>query len=111
MTNTALGGSTVSAMAASQNPPNRLYYGRSNGLVYRVDGANAGDPVPVNVTGQLPSGGFVSSIAADQGTPTAPCHFQTGASPSRRPTEGFADQARTQEILTARGTAPGAMAG
>src|SRR6185436_1866863 len=57
---------TVSALAASQNPPNRLYYGRSNGLVYRVDGANAGDPIPVNVTGgSFPAGGFVSSIAID----------------------------------------------
>ncbi len=66
MTNTNVAGSTVTALAVSKVPANRLYYGRSNGHVFRVDGANVGDPAQTDVTGgNFPSGAYVSSIAID----------------------------------------------
>jgi len=40
----------ITALGISVEPANRLYIGTNNGHVYRVDGANTGDPVPVEIT-------------------------------------------------------------
>lgn len=66
MTNTNVASTTVTALDLSTAPANRLYYGRSNGHVYRVDDANNGNPPQTDVTGAaFPAGGYVSSIAID----------------------------------------------
>ncbi|HIC74471.1 MAG TPA: exo-alpha-sialidase, partial [Candidatus Marinimicrobia bacterium] len=59
---------TLSALGVSkQNPESRLYYGTSDGQVYRLDSANEGNITPSTVTGpNFPSGGYVSSIAVNQ---------------------------------------------
>jgi hypothetical protein len=66
MTGTAITG-TISALAVSKaNAANVLYYGTTNGQVYRVDGANAGTGTRVDVyTGKGFPAGYVSSIAVD----------------------------------------------
>ncbi|HET7152171.1 MAG TPA: FlgD immunoglobulin-like domain containing protein, partial [Candidatus Kapabacteria bacterium] len=58
---------TISTVAVSTTPANRLYYGTVNGKVYRMDGANTGQPASVDVsTGKgFPAGAYVSSIAVD----------------------------------------------
>ena len=43
--------SVISYLAISRNPANRLYYGTSLGKVFRLDNANTGNPVPVEITG------------------------------------------------------------
>ena len=59
----------VSAIQVSTSGnANVLYYGTSDGKVFRIDGANTADlgTAPTNVTGgTFPSGGYVSSIAVD----------------------------------------------
>ena len=68
LTNTAItGGGLISSITVSEsNPDHRVYYGTSNGEIYRLDDADTGDPAAVNVTsGLFPSGGYVSSIAAN----------------------------------------------
>ncbi len=60
-------GIKVSALAVSKSPANVLYYGSTNGQVYRVDNANSGTGTKVDVfTGKgFPATGYVSSIAVD----------------------------------------------
>ena len=67
LSNSTVPGATVTALGISKVTANRLYYGTDNGGVYRLDGANSGDPSPVDVgTGKgLPSGAYVSCIAVD----------------------------------------------
>lgn len=67
MTNTGGSGSNVSAVVASKSPANRVYFGTQNGKVYRVDGANSGNPTPTEVTGAGFSAGppNVSCIAVN----------------------------------------------
>ncbi len=59
-------GGIVSAFGMSETPADTLYYGTSNGKVYRLDGASS-DPAPVDVwTGKgFPASAYVSSIAVD----------------------------------------------
>jgi photosystem II stability/assembly factor-like uncharacterized protein len=58
--------SELSYLAVSVSPPNRLYYGTSLGKVYRLDNANAGNPVPVEITGAtFPENAFVAYIDID----------------------------------------------
>jgi len=66
MTGTAITG-TISALGVSKaGSANVLYYGTSNGQLYRVDGANAGTGTRVDVyTGKGFPAGYVSSIAVD----------------------------------------------
>ncbi len=69
MTGSGLG-SSISALGVSKaSPANRLYFGSSDGRVYRLDNAStaAGSTTPVDVwTGKgLPGGAYVSSIAVD----------------------------------------------
>ena len=61
---------SITAISVSKVPANRVYYGTSDGRVYRINGANVGTPTAVNITsgtaGSLfPSGGNVSCIAVD----------------------------------------------
>jgi len=58
--------SELSFLAVSVIPPNRLYYGTSLGRVYRLDNANTGNPVPLEITGSaFPPNAFVSYIDID----------------------------------------------
>lgn len=53
---------------STNNPPHRVYYGTDSRNLYRLDNANTGQPVPVNITtSTLPAGAtsFVSCIAVD----------------------------------------------
>ncbi len=55
--------SEISCLAISKVPANRLYYGTNLGKVFRLDNANTGNPVPVNITGNsFPINGFVAYI-------------------------------------------------
>lgn len=66
LTNAQVANGTISAVVASTTPANRLYYGTSDGQVYRLDGANTGDPNPVDVfTGKGLPAGYVNCIAVD----------------------------------------------
>ncbi len=63
-------GATITALAVSKTPANRVYYGTSSQKVYRVDNANVGTPTPVNITSTtagvaFPAGANVSCIAVD----------------------------------------------
>jgi len=54
----------ITALAISKSPSNRLYYGTNKGKIYRVDNANSGNPVPVNIsTAAFPTTAYVSCIA------------------------------------------------
>jgi hypothetical protein len=56
----------ISFLSVSVAPANRLYYGTSLGKVYRLDNANTGNPVPVEITGgAFPQNAFVSYIDID----------------------------------------------
>jgi hypothetical protein len=56
----------ISFLAVSTLPPNRLYYGTNLGKVYRLDDANTGNPVPVEITGTgFPVNAFVAYIDID----------------------------------------------
>ena len=55
--------SEISALAVSKSPANRLYYGTNLGKVYRLENANTGNPVPVEITGaSFPPYAFVACI-------------------------------------------------
>jgi hypothetical protein len=58
--------SEISFLALSKAPANRLYYGTNLGKVYRLDNANAGNPVPTEITGDnFPVNAFVACIDVD----------------------------------------------
>jgi hypothetical protein len=64
--------STITALAVSKTPANRLYYGTDNRKVYRLDNANLGSPAPPqDITSTLFPGAnnvgtpYVSCIAVD----------------------------------------------
>ncbi|MEW6510373.1 MAG: T9SS type A sorting domain-containing protein [Bacteroidota bacterium] len=68
LTSAGISGSTISALAMSRTPGNRLYYGSTNGRVYRLDNASAAttSTVPVDVwTAKGLPAAYVSSIAVD----------------------------------------------
>ncbi len=64
-----LNGQYITAIAVSTIPANRVYYGTSYQRVYRVDNANSGTPVPVDITEKtgvnMFPGGYVDCIAVD----------------------------------------------
>ncbi|MDE3057513.1 MAG: T9SS type A sorting domain-containing protein [Bacteroidota bacterium] len=64
LTNTTLSSGNISAVAVSTTPANRVYYGTSDGKVYRLDGANSGNPTPTQVANET-SGAYVNCIAID----------------------------------------------
>jgi len=57
-------GSFITALSISKVPANRLFIGGGNGEVLKIDGANTGDPMPVNISAGLPQG-YVSCIYVD----------------------------------------------
>ncbi len=67
LTNTTLVGANISAVAASTTVANRVYYGTDDGRVFRLDGANSGNPTPSEITGSnFPATGpYVNCIAVD----------------------------------------------
>ncbi len=67
LTNTSVGSSTISALGISTTTANRLFYGTADGKIYRIDGANTGNPSPTDVwTGKgFPSGAYVECITVD----------------------------------------------
>lgn len=67
LTNTQVPSGVISALSTSTVPANVLYYGTSDGRVYRVDNANSGDPSKTDISGaNFPaSGGYVSCVAVN----------------------------------------------
>jgi len=67
MANTAVAGEAITALGISKSPPNILYFGTGTGKIYKVNGANSGDPKAVDIwTGKgLPSGAYIIDIAVD----------------------------------------------
>ncbi len=57
---------TISAVAVSTVPANRVYIGTSRGGVYRIDNAHTGNPASTAVTGSVfPKNSYISCIAID----------------------------------------------
>lgn len=66
LTNAAVANDTISAVAISSLPANRLYYGTISGRVFRLDGANAGNPLALDIfSGKGLPAGYVSCVAID----------------------------------------------
>jgi hypothetical protein len=66
LTNTQIASGSITALEASKNPANRLYYGTSTGKVYRLNDAHSGNPSPLDITSaSFPAGAYVSSISAN----------------------------------------------
>ena len=57
--------SVITAMDVSKDPANVLYYGTSTGEVFRINGANEGDPEVINITGDRFQTAFCSNIHVD----------------------------------------------
>lgn len=64
-----LPGSMITAVHACKGTANRVYYGTDKKKVYRVDNANVGTPVPLDITPVtgvvFPPSGFVSCVNTD----------------------------------------------
>jgi hypothetical protein len=59
-------GDKITAVAASKTPANIVYYGTSNGQIFKLSSANVGNPVPTNISsGKGMPVGYVSSLAID----------------------------------------------
>jgi hypothetical protein len=59
-------GSSITALAVSRMPSNRLYYGTNRGLIFRIDNANIGDQTKTDIaTGKGLPIGSVSCITVD----------------------------------------------
>ncbi len=58
---------SISALCASTLPAGRLYYGTVEGKVYRVDGAESGQPASLDISRNkgFPTGAYVGCIAVD----------------------------------------------
>ncbi|MCP4726837.1 MAG: T9SS type A sorting domain-containing protein [bacterium] len=67
LTNTIVSQSTITALEISTSPANILYYGTSDGWVYRIENCNTGDPIPEDIwTGKgLSDSAYVSCIAVN----------------------------------------------
>ncbi|MFA8450541.1 MAG: T9SS type A sorting domain-containing protein [Bacteroidales bacterium] len=54
----------ITALKVSRKPENILYYGTSNGKLYKIEDADEGDKVRTEITGtDFPGNGYISSIA------------------------------------------------
>ena len=59
--------SEISYITVSKYPANRLFYGTSLGRVYRLDEANTGNPIPVDISGDnFPPNAFVACVDVDE---------------------------------------------
>jgi hypothetical protein len=58
---------SITALAVSKMPANRLYFGTNRGLVYRIDNANIGDQPKVDISTNkgFPLNAYVSCITVD----------------------------------------------
>jgi hypothetical protein len=65
LTETKLTSGGISALESSKNPSYRLYYGTTNGRVYKLDPANTGSSLPVNITSNNFPAGYVSCVSAN----------------------------------------------
>ncbi|TDI92930.1 MAG: T9SS type A sorting domain-containing protein [Caldithrix sp.] len=67
LTNSAVGGESVTALGVSDSPPNRLYYGTGSGQVFRLDDAHTGNPIRTDIwTGKnLPVDSYINCIAVN----------------------------------------------
>jgi hypothetical protein len=53
----------ITSLAISTTPANRLYYGTDNSHVYRLNDANSGNPVPVDITSpEFPANAYTACI-------------------------------------------------
>ena len=58
--------SNITALGMSTVPTHRIYYGTSDGHLFRMDSANGSSPTPQEITGpDFPVNAFVSCIAVD----------------------------------------------
>ncbi|MDP4200937.1 MAG: T9SS type A sorting domain-containing protein [Bacteroidota bacterium] len=59
-------GTFITALGMSVIPAHRLYFGTSDGHLYRVDGADGVNPAAVEITGSIfPNNAFISCVAVD----------------------------------------------
>jgi photosystem II stability/assembly factor-like uncharacterized protein len=66
LTNSAVTGQISALATSTSTPTHRLYYGSSQGKVYKLDNANSGNGAPTDITGSsFPSGAYVSNIAVN----------------------------------------------
>ncbi len=66
LSNSTVVGQSVTAVAVSKSPANRLYYATNGGSVYRMDNAHTGQPTRSTITGGLfPGSSYVNCIAVD----------------------------------------------
>lgn len=64
------GGGVITDIEMSKAGLNQVWYGTTQGHVYRLDEANSANPVQVDLTSDLfPTGGYVSCIAVDPFNP------------------------------------------
>jgi photosystem II stability/assembly factor-like uncharacterized protein len=62
----ATGAGQITAVSVSTVPANRMYFGTLNNKIYRVDNANTGNPVKVDITStHFTNGASVSCLAVD----------------------------------------------
>lgn len=67
-------GHSISAIAVSKNPANIIYFGTDSSKVYRVDNANIGTPVPINITGNnFPKNADVTPPITTYDNPSVSC--------------------------------------
>jgi hypothetical protein len=66
LANSAVPTGTITALAASRMPANRLYYGTNQGSIFRIDNANIGDQSKIDIsTGKGLPAGNISCITVD----------------------------------------------
>ncbi len=71
LTNSATPGHYITAIGVSTTPANRVYFGTDSSRVYRLNGANSGNPTPTNISGSgfpaagAKGGAYVSCIAVN----------------------------------------------
>ncbi len=66
LSNTATG-DKITAVSVSKNPANIVYYGSSNGRIFKLINAHTGNPTPIDIsTGKGMPNGYVSSLAVDK---------------------------------------------
>ncbi|MEJ2542752.1 MAG: T9SS type A sorting domain-containing protein, partial [Calditrichaceae bacterium] len=65
LTNSSIATGAISTLDVSKTPANTIFYATSEGQVYRLNGANSGDPTPVNITAGSFPGGYISCVSVN----------------------------------------------
>ena len=65
LTGTQINSGSISALEVSKDPSDMLYYGTTEGKVFRLDNAQEGNPTPVEISDAQFAGGYVNCIAID----------------------------------------------